>query len=119
LTADEQEHTVGDDDLLLVFSNPVEGRDEEYNTWYDEVHLDDLKRIPGVVAATRYEFVPKSFPITARPTEHRYLAVYTLDRDADEVLGELLKRAGGPEMRLSEALDTPNVATSVWRRRSS
>ena len=44
--------------LFLVFSNPVAGRDDEYNTWYDEVHLGDVRRVPGVVDAKRYELVP-------------------------------------------------------------
>jgi hypothetical protein len=107
-------------DLYLVFSNPVEGREDEYNEWYDEVHLADVQRIPGVVAASRYEYVPTQFPdMTAPPTEQLYLAVYELDGDPDEVLTELRARAGGPEMRMSKALDVPNVRTSVWRRRSS
>lgn len=106
-------------DLYLVFSGPVAGRDDEYNQWYDEVHLTDVKRIPGIVGATRYEYVPTEHDITSPPTPHRYLAVYELEGDADDAIGELLKRAGGPEMRLSQALDTPNIVTSVWRRRPS
>jgi hypothetical protein len=46
-----KESVVEDRDLYLVFSNPVEGREDEYNAWYDEVHLPDVQRIPGVVGA--------------------------------------------------------------------
>jgi hypothetical protein len=29
---------VSDRNLFVVLSNPVEGREDEYNQWYDEVH---------------------------------------------------------------------------------
>jgi hypothetical protein len=107
-------------DLYFVFSNPIEGREDEYNTWYDDVHLADVRRLPGVVSATRYEYLPTSFRrLTAAPTEHRYLAVYELESDAEDVLAELVKRAGTSEMPLSEALDVENVQTCVWKRRTA
>jgi hypothetical protein len=43
--------------------------------------------------------------------------VYELDRDGSEVLAELVARAGGPEMRLSEALDLTTIGMTVWRPR--
>jgi hypothetical protein len=102
--------------LFLVFSNPVAGRDDEYNAWYDEVHLADVRRIPGVVDAQRYELVPTGGD-SAQPPAHRYLAVYELDRDGSEVLGELMTRAGGPELRMSDALDLTTIGMTVWRPR--
>jgi hypothetical protein len=101
--------------LYLVFSSPVQGREDDYNDWYDQVHLADVRRIPGVVGATRFEYVPTSHEqVTAPPTQHRYLAVYELDGDPEDVIAELLARAGGPQLALSDALDVPGVTTSVW-----
>ena len=102
--------------LFLVFSNPVEGRDDEYNTWYDEVHLGDVRRVPGVVDARRYELLPTAGEGAPAPA-HRYLAVYELDGDGGEVLAELMKRAGGPELPMSEALDLSTISMTVWRPR--
>jgi hypothetical protein len=31
-----------DKQQFLVFTNPVEGREDEYNEWYDNVHLGDV-----------------------------------------------------------------------------
>lgn len=103
-------------DLLLVFSNPVEGREDEYNTWYDEVHLDDVQRIPGVAGAARYELDPVGATEDSAPT-HRYLAVYELDGESADVLAELMKRAGGPDLQLSDALDLSTIGMTVWKRR--
>lgn len=103
--------------LYFVFSNPVEGREDEYNRWYSDVHLPDVMRVPGVVSAARYAFLPTSHgEATAAPTEHRYVAAYELDRDPEEVLAELGRRAGTPEMEVSEAMDHENVRTCVWQR---
>ena len=33
--------------LYLVFSRPVAGREDEYNAWYEDVHTQDMKRVPG------------------------------------------------------------------------
>ena len=37
--------------IFIVYTNAVEGRDDEYNAWYDDQHLNDVLKIPGVVAA--------------------------------------------------------------------
>jgi hypothetical protein len=40
---------------FVVFSNPVEGREAEYNSWYEEQHLGDvLRNVHGIVAAQRF-----------------------------------------------------------------
>ena len=39
---------------LIVLTNPVDGREDEYNDWYTNVHLDDVLKIPGVVGAQRF-----------------------------------------------------------------
>ena len=33
--------------VFVVHSEPVEGRDREYNQWYDEIHLKDVCAFPG------------------------------------------------------------------------
>jgi hypothetical protein len=105
---------------ILVFSNPVEGREDEYNEWYDGTHLGDVVRVPGVVSAARYAFESTSYgEATAAPTAHRYVTIYELDRDPEEVLAEMGARAGTPEMPRSEAMDMDNSQTCVWRLRTA
>ena len=36
---------------LIVFTEPVIGREDEYNEWYDEVHLPEVLATDGFVAA--------------------------------------------------------------------
>jgi hypothetical protein len=83
---------------MLILSNPVGDRDEEFNRWYDDVHLNDVFQVSGVVGAERYRF---------RTGEGwKYLAIYALDcDDPTQVEQELLARAGSDAMPLSEAFD--------------
>ncbi|WP_051163595.1 hypothetical protein [Nocardia brevicatena] len=64
--------------ILLVHSSPRDGRDAEYNTWYDMVHLPDVLQVDGFVAARRFVAVPS---IHGETPELPYLAVYEIDTD--------------------------------------
>ena len=45
--------------VLIVETGPAEGRDDDWNAWYDEVHIPEiLEKIPGFHAATRFERPP-------------------------------------------------------------
>ena len=34
---------------FLAFTNPVAGKEDAYNKWYDEHHLIDVINVPGFV----------------------------------------------------------------------
>jgi hypothetical protein len=82
---------------LLVMSNPVEGRDDDFNRWYDTVHLPDVFKVPGVTGAERFRLDGGQW---------RYLAIYELDcEDPAAVAAELGARAGTPLMTMTDAFD--------------
>ena len=56
--------------IQIVYSNPLQGRDDEFNEWYDAEHLPQLGRVPGVLCARRYR----------GSGERKYLALYHLAR---------------------------------------
>lgn len=86
---------------LLVLSDAVAGRDDEFNQWYDNVHLPDVFKVPGVVGATRFRLRSGG--------KWRYLAVYELDcDDPAAVEQELAKRAGSGQMTMSDSFDLSN-----------
>jgi hypothetical protein len=108
--------------ILLVFSNPADGQEDAYNEWYDGTHVPDVLAVPGVIAAQRYEVAPMKVPEAEgmpepEPPAHRYLATYELDRDADEVMAEFLRRLGSGEMTLSETMDFGSIAMAAWQPR--
>jgi hypothetical protein len=105
---------VADECVFLVLSNPTEGREDEYNEWYEQVHLPDVLAVPGVAAAQRYRLatMPEDSPIP-KPA-HQYLAVYQLDGDPADVMQQFLERVGSGKMVLSESLDLATVSMHHW-----
>lgn len=93
---------------FVVLSNPVAEREIEYNRWYEQQHLPDVLRVPGIVAARRMR-------ATAEGAKWRYLAMYEIEADdVNAVLAELRSRSGGPQMPMSEALDRENLLAMAF-----
>ena len=42
---------------LFVFTDPVEGKEEEYNDWYNNVHLAEVCQVEGFLSAQRFESI--------------------------------------------------------------
>jgi hypothetical protein len=94
---------------LVVLSDAQEGREDEFNDWYSNEHLDDIVAMPGFRSAKRYRL--KSLTMGAFP--NRYLAIYDMDaEDPDKAVEHMLALQGTPAMPISPAfnLDTVNVA---------
>jgi hypothetical protein len=95
--------------LLLALSNPVEGSDDEFNRWYDEVHVPDVLAVPGICSAQRYQLRPGDGLGT-----YRYAAIYEISGDPETVLSELGRRVHSGEMALSEALDRSATTRTIF-----
>ena len=95
--------------LLLVLTNPVDGREDEYNDWYTHRHLPDVLTIPGVIAAQRFALSGKQR--MRAPYPWRYLAIYEIETDdLDIVIKALHERSGGRTMPLTSALHEERVS---------
>lgn len=79
--------------LLLVFSNPVDQREEEYNDWYSGHHLDEILAIDGFVLAQRFRLVDAKMTRDTTDAPFRYLAMYEVDsiEVADSALFEVAR----------------------------
>ena len=99
----------------LVFSNCSPGQDDAFNKWYDDIHLPDLLRIPGIVRAYRCGLAIPQLAVMETGMElsdpekigarFRYLAIYEFDtHDPASVIEEVQARANTPLMELSPYL---------------
>ena len=62
--------------VLMVEANCTdEGRDSEFNRWYDEVHVPDVLSASGFKSAARYSIKD------AVKDKGKYLAVYEIETD--------------------------------------
>lgn len=87
---------------MISLTAPVEGRDAEFNDWYDNTHMPEILSFQGVKSAKRYRartqiMGPQSWP---------YLAVYSIETDdIDGLLGEFAEAGASGRMSRSEASD--------------
>jgi hypothetical protein len=81
--------------ILLVFSNPRDGREDEYNDWYTNHHLAQILAIEGFRRAQRFRLADARMTRDAADAPWRYLAVYEVEDDAleraDSALYELAR----------------------------
>jgi hypothetical protein len=106
---------VSDRSLFIVLSNPTEGREDEFNDWYEKVHLRDVLSVPGVAAAQRYALAPMPESDAVAKPSHSHLAVYELDDEPAEVIGRFFERVSTGKMVLSESLDLATVVMHAWK----
>jgi hypothetical protein len=88
---------------LIVLTNPVEDREDEYNEWYSGPHLRDVLAVKGFTSAQRFHFKPGQLGPEA---PYRYLAIYEAeDMTVEEAEAALLEVAADPEqMPISRAM---------------
>ncbi|MEQ8719131.1 MAG: DUF4286 family protein [Acidimicrobiales bacterium] len=98
---------------LLVFSNPVAGREDEFNDWYDNRHLHDVVAVHGVHAARRFELVDSPMA-HGGPSPHMYLAVYEFDGDLDAIAADMGARSEDGRMPVSDSYDVSTTISSLW-----
>jgi len=74
---------------LVALTNPVEGRETEYNAWYDQFHLPETCQVPGVISGQRFKRVgtPKENGDSPR---YEYLVEYEVESDDPQATLELL-----------------------------
>jgi len=100
--------------IAFVMSNARPGRERDYAAWYRGRHLADVLRTPGIVSGGFYEAIDldPSLPVTpgsSATPRWRFAARYALDRPMAEVTDEVMRRAGGPEMPATDAIDSASV----------
>ena len=95
--------------VLVVFTNPVEGKEATYNDWYDNRHLPDVLDVPGFVSAQRFRL--SDTQRAAGPFPRRYLALYEIETDdLKQTLATLGARSGTPAMVISDSLAEQRLA---------
>jgi hypothetical protein len=101
---------------FLVFSNPVDGHEKEYNDWYDGQHAADVVSIPGFVTAQRYVQNDLPFFKVIDVKLPKYLIVYKIvSSDVESVFAEVERRLKTGETYLSPAYDRKNSQSYVYR----
>jgi len=98
----------------FALSNPVSGREEEFNRWYNQHHIPDVLNVPGFVSGQRFRLAEAQMGGQGSRA-YKYLAIYEIETDdLAGTLKELRARGGTADMVASDAIDTKNVGSFVF-----
>ena len=98
--------------LQLALSNPVAGREDEFNRWYEHDHLRNGVLTPGILAGQRFRRAEGPWPAG----KHEYLTIWEIDGPAF-ALAQLASVKGTDAMPISLAIDMSTVQPpTMWRR---
>jgi hypothetical protein len=96
----------------FALSNPVSGREEEFNRWYGTDHMIHTVLIPGILAGQRFRRVEGPWP----SGKHDYLTIWEMD-DPAFALAQLAQVRGTDAMPISPSVDMSTVQPpTMWRR---
>jgi hypothetical protein len=95
--------------VMLVFTRPHPEADDRFDRWYTEEHLDDVLRVPGIVAAQRFRLAASDQP---HPAPAPYLAIYEVEGDLEATMGALV--ATRPERRIDESFDAGGTVVHLF-----
>ena len=87
----------------LVFSDPTEGREPEYNKWYDQRHEPEVVSAPGFVEAQR--FISSDIQLGNKAPLTKYLVMYKIASNDVAARFADYKRLA-PSMVMSVAMGT-------------
>ena len=92
--------------IMFVMTNCESGKDAEFNDWYDRIHLPDVLKVPGVVAAQRYKLTDEQRRET-RP-EYVYMAAYEVESNNLPATFKIMNE------ELSKVYKSPTMLKPTW-----
>lgn len=96
---------------MLVFSEPFEGRDREFDEWYTGRHLDDICALPGFTTAQRF----KLHSVSMGATLNKYLAIYDVETDdPDWVIENMFAAKDTPAMPIDPAFNLDATTVMLY-----
>lgn len=104
----------------LVFSNPTEGQEAEYNRWYEAQHIPDVLSVPGFVSAERFRLNDVQMYPGVKIAMPRYLVSYVIrSHDIDQVMKEVSRRLQSGATVISPAFDKKTSLSYLYRATTS
>ena len=96
--------------INILETNCDPTREDEYNAWYDGIHIPDILTTPGFVRARRFRI--KDF----RDGRGKYMAIYEIETDDFErTMKVRLERRVQENAAGRGSVNRPNLGFSMWR----
>lgn len=96
---------------MVVCSNPVAGKEVEYNDWYTNVHLKEVLQVKGLKAAQRFILTKAQM---SESQAHKYMAIYEIENDDIEGTVQRLAAAAA-KFSMKPVIDMENATISIFQ----
>ncbi len=108
--------------VFLALTNPVsDAVEDEFNQWYDDVHVKEVLALPGVKSCRRFRLAPSQIMPGDDGAGRRYLALYEVDVDDWQSFADAQQQAfanGGITVNADLLQLDPMVMTMCWEEMS-
>ena len=89
--------------LLFAFSDCKDPeREQEFNDWYDNMHVPDMLEVEGMISATRWKSADNK-----ENERRKYLALYELETDSLEDFDNKVRERGMKTLEQGRFSDLP------------
>jgi hypothetical protein len=97
----------------VILSRAVDGELEKFERWYDEVHLADVLKVPGIISARRFRIISQIVEDIAAPAWCS-LAIYEMETDDPlKVQRAIFRLSGSAAMPLTDALSMKGMVQLI------
>jgi len=96
---------------MVVLSDAVPGREDEFNDWYDNLLLKKVVELDGYANGQRFELQGVNPPEAEWP-QYRYLAIYEIPEGQLEIAKASMERQYAERAAALEAGEEPEVPLS-------
>jgi len=94
---------------LVVFTNPAEGLEDQFDEWYVNQHLPDVLKVPGFKAGQRFEL--ERTQLKEGPLPWRFMTIFEIEtHDLRGTFDALISRVDTPLMPMSPSLAEQRIA---------
>jgi hypothetical protein len=90
---------------LIAYTSPADGREDDYNTWYDDIHLPEFSALPGVINGRRFKVAGDGKP--------QYAAIYELSAHPDKVLTAMNAGIKDGTLHTSDVVDGATISMTT------
>lgn len=94
--------------VVMIKSNAAPGRDADYEDWYNNIHLDEILRLPGFVSGRQFRVRNEN---GVEHSAFSHVALFEIEsEDVDATLGNLRSTFTSGAMTLTDALDVTKAS---------
>jgi len=96
--------------LYTVRSNPIKGREAEFNDWYSNTHLPEVMKVDGFLSAKRYKLSDVQM---VKEQAYGYMVIYEIN--TNDVAGTLVNLGEATWLNMGDSIDMTTLDISIFQ----